>query len=111
MSAATTPTLPSQPEDAAHRAARRRVRALRGWYVHAFVYAVVIAGLWAVHLATGSTHVTRGGFPWPLAPMFGWGLGLAIHGLVVWSKAATFARDWERRQFERFLGEEQAARR
>ena len=65
-------------DDAAYRRARRRVRMLRGWYIHALVYACVIAGLWLVYAASGQAR-----YPWPLPATLGWGLGLAIHGLVV----------------------------
>lgn len=57
--------------------ARRRAGARLGWYVHAFVFVLVQAGLLAAALVAGRN--------WILAPSLGWGLGLAIHGLVVWT--------------------------
>src|SRR5690606_26207665 len=69
----------SSHDDAAYHRARRRVRMLRGWYLHALVYACVIAGLWLVYAASG-----QGRYPWPLPATLGWGLGLGIHGMVVW---------------------------
>ena len=60
------------------RQARRRASARLGWYTHAAVYVAV-----NIFLAVVSAHSAR---PWALFPALGWGLGLAIHGLVVWAK-------------------------
>ncbi|UZG43265.1 2TM domain-containing protein [Caldimonas thermodepolymerans] len=63
--------------------ARRRVRRQLGWLVHLLVFVLVNAGLWAGGASDGV---------WPLA---GWGLGLAIHGLVVGLRLA--GEGWVRR--------------
>ena len=55
--------------------ARRRVGRKMGFYVHATVYVLVNLGLWAVATVTG-----RG--PWNVWPLAGWGIGLAVHGVV-----------------------------
>lgn len=85
--------------DAAYRQARRRVRMLQGWYIHALVYACVIGVLWLIYLSTGQGSR----FAWPLPATLGWGLGLAIHGLVVWLGASRRARDWEARKIAEYL--------
>lgn len=61
--------------DALEREARRRAGAKMGWYIHACVYIAV-----NLLLATLST---LSGKPWAIYPALGWGLGLAIHGAVV----------------------------
>jgi hypothetical protein len=91
--------------ETAYRAARRRVRMVHGWYIHALVYACVIGGLWLIYGFSG--HVPR--FRWPLAPTLGWGLGLAIHGIVVWLNTSRKARQWESRKIEQYLHEDLAA--
>jgi hypothetical protein len=93
--------------DVAYRTARRRVRMLRGWYVHALIYACVIVGLWTAYAL--STHSPR--FAWPLPPTLGWGLGLAIHGLVVWLGTSNRGRQWEARKIEQYMHEDLASRR
>jgi hypothetical protein len=55
--------------------AERRVRRKIGFFIHAFVFACVNVGLYLVNQVTG-------GGAWHTFPLFGWGLGLAIHGLV-----------------------------
>jgi hypothetical protein len=46
-----------------------------GWYIHAFVY--VLVNLLLILLATSR------GQNWYVYPLLGWGLGLLIHGAVV----------------------------
>ena len=57
------------------RQARKRAGAKLGWYVHACVYLCVNLLLVALSAASG-----RG---WAVFPLLGWGIGLAIHGAVV----------------------------
>jgi hypothetical protein len=61
-------------ESALQRQARRRVNQKMGFAIHATVFAVVNLGLAVLALA--------GGRHWHLWPLAGWGLGLAIHGIV-----------------------------
>lgn len=70
----------AQPPEALERLARRRADAKMAWFVHALVYVCVNAGLAVVAWHTGRA--------WHLYPLLGWGLGLALHGLVVWLGAA-----------------------
>lgn len=57
------------------RLARRRARMLAGWLVHAAIFVGVNVLLATVSIMSGHS--------WALYPLFGWGLGLAIHGAVV----------------------------
>ena len=57
------------------RLARRRAARKMGWYIHAFVYICVNIGL-ALLSSFSGRH-------WALFPALGWGLGLLIHGMVV----------------------------
>lgn len=58
------------------RLARRRAAAKLGWFIHAAVFVAVNILLMALSLAQGKI--------WAAFPLMGWGLGLAIHGAVVW---------------------------
>ena len=62
-------------EDEIHARARRRVGIKLGFYTHALVFVCVNIGLFAINQYTGGTR-------WHGWPFLGWGLGLAIHGLV-----------------------------
>jgi hypothetical protein len=55
--------------------ARRRVGRKMGFYIHALVFVLVNAGLYAINSITGEPR-------WSHFPLLGWGLGLAIHGIV-----------------------------
>jgi hypothetical protein len=57
------------------RLARKRAGAKMGWFIHATVYVLVNLVLGALSFSLGH-H-------WAVFPFVGWGLGLAIHGVVV----------------------------
>lgn len=59
-----------------NRLARKRAGAKLSWYLHALVYVAVNALL--ALLSARSQHA------WAVFPALGWGLGLLIHGAVVW---------------------------
>lgn len=55
--------------------ARKRVDMKLAFYVHLIVYVCVNAGL-------ALLNVVLGGHRWSVWPLLGWGIGLAVHGLV-----------------------------
>ena len=57
------------------RTARRRAGLKMGWFIHAGIYLAVNLLLAVLSYASGR-H-------WAVFPALGWGLGLAIHGVVV----------------------------
>jgi 2TM domain len=63
-------------EDQLRKRAKRGVGLKFGWAIHALVYVLVNVGLYAINQYTGGAR-------WSHFPMLGWGLGLAIHGVVV----------------------------
>lgn len=67
-------------QDPVERLARKRAGAKLGWYVHASVYVLVNLLLATLSLASGR-H-------WAVFPALGWGLGLAVHGVVVFFVAS-----------------------
>ncbi len=69
-------TIPLTPEDI-DKLARKRAGAKMGWYIHLAIYTVVNLGLFL-----GST-LMFGYRPYHLAPLLGWGIGLAFHGVSV----------------------------
>lgn len=66
----------SSPPDPLLKLARKRVGMKLGFLMHLAVFVLVNAGLWFIAQVTGSG-------PWHRFPLWGWGLGLAIHGIVV----------------------------
>jgi hypothetical protein len=62
--------------------ARRRVKRKLGFYSHLLVYIVVNAGLIALNLLGGFSNGDGRVVAWSAFPLIGWGIGLAIHGIV-----------------------------
>ncbi len=58
------------------REARRRAGAKLGWIIHATVYVLVNLLLAAIAFSNGRN--------WAIYPALGWGLGLAVHGIIVY---------------------------
>lgn len=65
----------AQESNDIERLARRRAGAKLGWYIHGIVY-IAVNVLLAFLAAMSDRH-------WAVFPALGWGLGLAIHGAVV----------------------------
>ncbi len=55
------------------RDVEKRIAERNDFYTHLGIYIAVNAMLWMIFLLTGSDH------PWPLYPMFGWGIGIVAH--------------------------------
>jgi hypothetical protein len=70
--------------------AMERVRALTGFYIHAAVFVVVMALLFALNLTDPDWWVQ-----WPLA---GWGIGLAAHAWAVYGPGAERLKRWQLRK-------------
>lgn len=80
----TTDLQPNHPstdsaEALLRRQARRRVDMKIGWLTHALVFALVNGGLYFLNGMGSDGGHSR----WHMFPLWGWGLGLTIHGLVV----------------------------
>ena len=76
--------------------ARRRLEALKAFYIHLFVFAMVLASLAIVNLATGGPW-------WVLWVLLGWGIGILAHALTVFGRTSRVIADWEQRKLQQFL--------
>ncbi len=80
--------------DERRRAAIKRLEARRGFQIHATVYVAVnllLIAIWAI---------MGGGAFWPIWPILGWGIALAIHYWTVF-KQRPITEDDIRREMER----------
>jgi hypothetical protein len=76
--------------------ARRRVAALKGFYIHLGVFALVLAGLFILNSLTGG--------PWWVVWVFlGWGAGVLAHGLALSVRGSRAIAAWEKRKLEDYL--------
>ena len=62
-------------EEALQQAAKKRVDLKIGFYTHLLVFVLVNCGIYLMNNFSGGQR-------WHHFPLFGWGLGLAIHGIV-----------------------------
>jgi hypothetical protein len=83
---------PRTAEDPAYQGAVKRAEELQGYYIHLLVYTVVNGGLFAINLLTKSDD----GEWWFFWPLVGWGIGLAIHTMVLF--AGIFSEGWKARK-------------
>jgi 2TM domain-containing protein len=98
LTAPASPGSPNSPVTGEARLAqaRRRVAALKGFYIHLVAFALVLLGLLLVNSATGG--------PWWVVWVFlGWGLGVLAHGLAVAGLGSRTIAAWEERKVRDYL--------
>jgi len=103
---------PHQPadertEEQRIEAARRHVQQLQAFYIHASVFAGGMVVIFLVNLATNAAAGIAGEWWawWSAWAFVGWGLGIAVHGLVVrLNRPARSSSTWEQRQIDKVLG-------
>lgn len=81
------------------RVARKRVKEIRGFYISAMLYTVIIPILWVINLSTGTKL-------WAHWPMIGWGLGLVVQGLTVFAGRSFFGTEWEEKKIDEIMARE-----
>ncbi|MCU0433935.1 MAG: 2TM domain-containing protein [Bacteroidia bacterium] len=88
----TTSPLEQQREKELWKKAKRRV----GFRRHLIIYLLVNTFLWCVWFFTGREHSE--GFPWPVFPMLGWGIGLAFDffGAYINNGSDAIEREYEK---------------
>ena len=82
-----------------YQKAKERVAALKKFYVHLGVYAVVNVSLFLRNIVTSPDRLW---FYWPL---LGWSIAIALHALSVFSFDRPFGADWEERKIAQFMEE------
>ena len=73
--------------------AKQRVKEIKDFYGNLISYCVIIPFLIFVN------YMTYWGFQWFWFPLFGWGLGLTIHGFSVFGYGST----WEERKIKEIM--------
>jgi predicted MFS family arabinose efflux permease len=91
--------VPTSREDV--REALEHVSALRAFYIHLTVFALVMA------LLTTINALSKAGDWWVLWVFGGWGIGVLAHALAVFAPPLKlWGSDWERRKVRQRLGRE-----
>jgi hypothetical protein len=84
-----------------YRRARRRVREIRGFYLHVAVFIAVNIALHLINFVATPTVY------WAFWPLVGWGIGLLAHGLVTYRWMPFVGKEWEARKIRELMDEDQ----
>jgi hypothetical protein len=76
--------------------AKRRVAAIKGFYIHFLVFAVVLTGLGFINVVVGPPW-------WVLWVLLGWGIGVLAHGFAVLKQPSRWIAGWEERKIAKLL--------
>ena len=108
---ASPPTAPGSSEDQRREEARQYVQQLRAFYTHATVFAVSMVVIFLVNLAVNIAAGLTGEWWawWSGWALIGWGVGVAVHGLVVrMARPKSSTSSWEQKQIDKILAEDDA---
>lgn len=92
-------------QDIRYREAEKRMKKIKGFYVHVIVFVFVnvfIVASKAIGLDPGEVF-----WEWDLLKLpFFWGIGLAAHGLSVFLPAFILGKDWEEKKIKELMGKD-----
>jgi len=84
-------------EDRKYLKAKKRVKELKGFYVHLGVYVLVNSLLFLSNIATSPDILW---FYWPL---IGWGIGIVMHAVYVFGFGLWLGPDWEEKKIKEIM--------
>jgi len=83
-------------DDKLYKKAKERVEKLKGFYGNLLAYCIVIPFLALLNYQTTS-------FPWVIFPIFGWGIGVAAHGMEAFGYNPLWGKSWEERRIKKYM--------
>ena len=84
-------------EDQEYLRAKKKVENLKSFYINLTAYISVNILLFVIN------YVTAKGDWWFIFPLVGWGIGVAIHGLVTYLDYNRSTANWEDRKIKELL--------
>ena len=75
---------------------KRRIAAIKGFYIHLLVFVMVMTMLLVVNLATP-------GVWWVQWVFLGWGIGVLAHALVFYGLGGWLGPEWEERKIRELM--------
>jgi hypothetical protein len=91
--------------DTRYELAYKRVKRIKGFYVHALVY-VLVNGFSIISAYNKDLLGNGVSFVETFSTAFFWGIGLLAHGLSVFGRNLFFSADWEEKKIQEFMGKE-----
>lgn len=93
---------PSDSEnDKKYARARKRIESIKGFYQHLVAYCLFTPFIIFIN------YKTYWDYKWFWFSILGWGLGLVIHGIVVFIHKGAFGSGWEERKIEELMRKEE----
>lgn len=86
-------------EDYKYQKAKKRVKALKGFYIHLGVYLLVNSLLFLINITTSP------GLLWFYWPLLGWGIGMVMHAIYVFGFGQWLGSDWEEKKIKEIMEE------
>jgi hypothetical protein len=84
-------------EDPKYEDARKRVKALKGFYINLFTYVVINLILAIINFIISPNNLW---FYWVL---IGWGTGIVFQAFSVFGKNTMFGSDWEDKKIKEYM--------
>lgn len=92
-------------QEIAYEAAQKKVKKLKGFYIHLFVYIVVNVMIIYANYTYSKTNASLFEFR-NFSTAFWWGIGLVAHGFNVFTIDLIFGKDWEERKIRELMNRE-----
>ena len=86
-------------EEVKYQRAKKRVAALRGFYVHLGVYVLVNLFLFLLDIITSPASL------WFFWPLLGWTIAIVVHAFSVFGSGRLLGADWEEKKIREIMGE------
>jgi hypothetical protein len=94
--------------DERYELAYKRVKKIKGFYIHLMVYILVNTYL-IVSSYAHTQHSENDFFNWEtFSTALFWGIGLVAHGLSVFGKNLFFGADWEEKKIKEFMDKDKS---
>ena len=87
-------------EEIKYQRARKKVEALKGFYVHLGVYVTINLLLFLINMILSPDRL------WFFWPLMGWGIAIALHAFRVFGSGGIFGTDWEERKIREIMDNE-----
>lgn len=84
-------------DNPAYEEARKRVKALKSFYINFSIYIIVNIFLALVNL------ITSPGRLWFIWVVLGWGIGIAFQAYSVFGKNKLLGADWEEKKIKEYM--------
>lgn len=91
-------TMPASSEQAGFARAKRKVAAIKGFYIHLAIFSTVVLGLLALNVALSPEW-------WVQWVVFGWGIGVVAHALAVFGRKPQAVANWEQRKLNQIMNQ------